>query len=379
MDLAGPFKIESLGKAKHYLIIVDDFSRYSHLYTLQAKSQTSERLKDHIVLMETGTGIPVRHIRSDNGGEFLSQEFTAFLKEKGIEHQTTAPYTPQHNGVAEQRNRSIGNAIRSMILSSGLPKRFWAEAAATAVYLQNRSPHSAINNLTPYEKRSGKKPWVSHLKTFGCKANAVIPSTLLGKLDSRTSNCVMLGYKQGSKAYRLYDLDSKKTILTRDAKFNEDNFPFKHQKTSQRSHKTGNLNIIQLEISRTQELPVKKATPAKEVITVTETQQEENLDISSQAPTIIATSEYNDGTYPTVHQFRPNPDNSTQTSQIIRSGGVTTKNPFASSSPSGFNPSRLPNPLRSYKGYQKTQIRVQNKRNCDPKYMAYLTDKLASL
>ncbi|EGF78415.1 hypothetical protein BATDEDRAFT_26426 [Batrachochytrium dendrobatidis JAM81] len=102
--------------------------------------------------------------------------------------------------------------------------------------------------------------------------------------------------------------------------------------------------------TRTQMSPARDATP------VTETQQEEDLGNSSQTPTIIATSEYNDGTYPTIHQSRPNPEDSNQASQIIRSGGVTTKDPFESSSPLGFNPSRLPNPLRPYKGYTYEEI-----------------------
>ncbi|KAK5666830.1 hypothetical protein QVD99_8733 [Batrachochytrium dendrobatidis] len=225
MDLAGPFEVQSLGKAKYYLVIVDDYSRYSHLYPIAHKSATLSVLKDHITLVENTTDTKIRNIRSDNGGEFTSNEFKAYLASKGIGHQLTAPYNPQQNGVAERKNRAIVNAVRSMLSDSGLPRTFWAEAATTATYLQNRTPHTAIGGRTPYELWTGNVPAIPHLRVFGCLAHALLPTNLLKKLDARTNRCVMLGYKAGTKAYRVYDMNSKRVVTSRDVTFDENVFP----------------------------------------------------------------------------------------------------------------------------------------------------------
>ena len=83
-------------------------------------------------------------MRSDRGGEFLSNEFKAFCAENGIQRQLTAPYTPQQNGVLERKNRTIVEMARSLLKGKELPNYFWAEAVATSVYLLNLSPTKAV-------------------------------------------------------------------------------------------------------------------------------------------------------------------------------------------------------------------------------------------
>ncbi|XJO77308.1 hypothetical protein BDV3_001903 [Batrachochytrium dendrobatidis] len=222
-------------------------------------------------------------------------------------------------------------------------------------------------------------------------AHALLPTNLLKKLDARTNRCVMLGYKAGTKAYRVYDMNSKRVVTSRDVTFDESVFPM--MKPNHRAYDWSVTTTLSkprtahpiIDNDSDDEMPLfypiftttttpipspeliedddisttptrTQMSPARDATPVTETQQEEDLGNSSQTPTIIATSEYNDGTYPTIHQSRPNPEDSNQASQIIRSGGVTTKDPFESSSPLGFNPSRLPNPLRPYKGYTYEEI-----------------------
>ncbi|OAJ38664.1 hypothetical protein BDEG_22572 [Batrachochytrium dendrobatidis JEL423] len=186
MDLEGPFHDTALGGYKYYLIIVDDYSRYSHLYPMISKDQTFQRFKEHVAAVELSKGLPVRAIRTDNGGEFTSSAFQQFLKLKGIAVQRTTPYTPQQNGVAERKNRTIVSAVRAMFAGCKLGREFWAEAAMTAVYLQNRSPNKALSQRTPYELWTGELPKVMHLRTFGCAAYALRPKQLLTKLDTRT-------------------------------------------------------------------------------------------------------------------------------------------------------------------------------------------------
>ena len=86
----------------------------------------------------------MKTLRTNNGGEYTSNEFVSYLKKEGIRHEYTVPKTPQQNGVAERMNRTLVEAVRSMLSDAKLPKCFWAEALATAVYLRNRSPTNAV-------------------------------------------------------------------------------------------------------------------------------------------------------------------------------------------------------------------------------------------
>ncbi|PNX77519.1 retrotransposon protein [Trifolium pratense] len=100
----------------------------------------------------------IKILRTDGGGEYTSNEFIKFLVEQGIEHEVTAPYTPQHNGLAERRNKIVVNMVRSMLKEKYLPINLWGEAVNTAVYILNKCPTKKLNNIVPEEKWSGKKP-----------------------------------------------------------------------------------------------------------------------------------------------------------------------------------------------------------------------------
>ena len=118
--------------------------------------------------MEKSLGQSVKILRTDNGGEFTSDEFEKYLKKEGIKHQLTIPKCPEQNGIAERLNRTLVEMMRSMLADSELLKSFWAEALATAVYLQNRSPTKPVEGKTPYEVIYGEKPKVENLRVFGC-------------------------------------------------------------------------------------------------------------------------------------------------------------------------------------------------------------------
>ena len=91
--------------------------------------------------MDKTTGEQIKALRSDRGGEYLSNKFRDYCEEHGIRRFYTAPYTPQQNGVAERKNRTIVDMTRSMLKTKGMPKEFWAEAVMCSVYVQNRCPH----------------------------------------------------------------------------------------------------------------------------------------------------------------------------------------------------------------------------------------------
>ena len=159
--------------------------------------------------------------RSDNGGEYTSNKFEQFLKSEGVKHETSIPKTPEQNGVAERLNRSLVEAVRTMLHEANLPKKFWAEALSTATYVRNRCPTSALTNKTPFEALTGSKPNVKHLRTFGCTAYAHIPKDERKKMDSKSRKCMFLGYSANQKGYRLFDLAKRKVFFCRDVIFNE--------------------------------------------------------------------------------------------------------------------------------------------------------------
>jgi hypothetical protein len=151
----------------------------------------------------------------------VSKKFDAFLTECEIQQQTSAPYSPQQNGVAKRANRTIMECARSMILTQGLELEFWGEAVNTAVYTKNRCPTKAFDSKTPQEAWSGRKLDVSHLKVFGCKAFAHVPDEKRTKLESKSMACVFLGYYEGTKAYRLMCVETKIIIKRIDVVFIE--------------------------------------------------------------------------------------------------------------------------------------------------------------
>ncbi|MCO5550404.1 hypothetical protein L7F22_003888 [Adiantum nelumboides] len=135
----------------------------------------------------------VQILRSDNGGEYVSNAFQKFCKDAGIQQQYTTPYTPQQNGVSERKNRTLVSAAPAMLLTAGLSKPYWEEAVATAGYLQNRIPHAIDPQFTPYYHWFGKIPTLEHLRVFGCSAYPVQAVSLRHKLDATATKMSSTG------------------------------------------------------------------------------------------------------------------------------------------------------------------------------------------
>jgi len=172
-------------------------------------------------LVENQTGRRVKRLRTDNGLEFCNTEFDKFCEEHGISRKHTCAYTPQQNGVAERVNRTIMKKVRCMLADSGLSQKFWAEAASTACYLINRSPNSSLEFKVPEQVWSKHKPIYSHLKPFGCIAYVHASQ---GKLNPRAKKGIFLGYPEGVKGYRIWLIEDKRVVISRDIVFNEHRF-----------------------------------------------------------------------------------------------------------------------------------------------------------
>jgi hypothetical protein len=142
----------------------------------------------------------------------VSKKFDAFLAECGIQRQTNAPYSPQQNGVAEHANKTIMECARNMILTQGFKFEFWGKAVNTMMYIKNQCSTKALDSKTPQEAWNGRKLDVFHLKVFGCKAFAHVPNEKMTKLESKSMPCVFLGYYEGTKAYCLMCVETKRII-----------------------------------------------------------------------------------------------------------------------------------------------------------------------
>jgi hypothetical protein len=185
------------------------------------KSSALDHFKKFRSMVEKETGEMIACLRTDRGGEFTSIDFRNYCEENGIKRQLTAAYTPQQNGIAERKNRTLLDMVRCMITSKDIPKRFWPEAVNWANYVLNRSPAAALSDVTPEEAWSSTKPSVKHFRIFGCIAYAHIPDAQRKKLDNKSTKCIFLGVSEESKAYRLYNPVTKKIVISRDVIFVE--------------------------------------------------------------------------------------------------------------------------------------------------------------
>lgn len=217
-DICGPISPPTHSGCRYFMVLIDDFSRYTIIFLLHYKSEAFTRFTQFVAQVETQhQPRRIQTLRSDNGGEYTSSDFLTFCQSRGISRQFTVPYTPQQNGVSERRNRTLANAVRSMLFHSSLPKSYWGEAIVTANYVQNRLPSKALPpSKTPYEFWFHRKPNLSHLRVFGSIAFAKINDSHT-KLDFRTEECIFLGYSDQSKALRLERLRDKTVILSQDA------------------------------------------------------------------------------------------------------------------------------------------------------------------
>ncbi|KAJ4755428.1 Retroelement pol polyprotein-like [Rhynchospora pubera] len=223
-DIWGAYRVASHCGAHYFLTIVDDFSRAVWVYLMVEKSETGDLLKSFCKMIQTQFNQSVKCIRSDNGLEFKSGPMKKFYAEYGILHQTSCVATPQQNGRVERKHRHILNVARALRFQSHLPIEFWGECVLTAAYLINRTPTLFLKNKTPYEILFGEPPSYAPVRVFGCLCYAKFRTS--DKFESRSRKCVFVGYPFGQKGWRVYDLELKEFIVSRDVVFCEDIFPF---------------------------------------------------------------------------------------------------------------------------------------------------------
>lgn len=211
----------SIGGAKYYILFKDDASAFRTVMFIKHKSDSLDCFKEYNNLLKNKFGRTVKIFHTDNGTEFCNFEFQEYLLRQGIQHETTAPYTPEQNGRVERENRTVVESARSMLYTKDLPKCLWAEAVNTAVYILNTTPTTQIPNSTPFEIWHNKKPSMDHIRMFGSEAYTFIPKQNRTKLEPKAKRMILVGYDKDSTNYRLFDPISKKVTISRNVTFNE--------------------------------------------------------------------------------------------------------------------------------------------------------------
>ncbi|KAL0272978.1 UNVERIFIED_CONTAM: hypothetical protein PYX00_005765 [Menopon gallinae] len=219
-DVCGPMKTESLGKSKYFVTFTDEKSRWTEVYFIRKKSQVLEKFKEFRAKMEKLTERKIKFLQSDNGTEYVNNEFDKYLKENGIQRRLSISYSPQQNGISERKNRTLLDMARCLLIQAGMKPSFWAEAVNTANYIRNRCPTSAQNS-SPYEILFGKQPYLGHMKEFGCDVFVKNNAPNKDKFQPRAQKMIFVGYSSQSKGYRVYDPNKNKFEDVRDVYFRE--------------------------------------------------------------------------------------------------------------------------------------------------------------
>ncbi|KAJ9567318.1 hypothetical protein OSB04_003284 [Centaurea solstitialis] len=221
MDLCGPMRVESLACKKYMLVLVDEYSRYTWLEFLRAKSDAADLIIAFIKRIQVLLGRQVKKLRSDNGTEFRNAKLQSFLEEVGISHNFSVVRTPQQNGVVERKNRMLVEAARSMIAHSGVPLSLWAEAVSTACYTQNRTLIVKRIGKTAYEMVNKRKPNIKFFRVFGCVCYLLNNRDDLRKFDAKSDESIFIGYSHNSATYRVYNKRTRSIFESRYVDFSE--------------------------------------------------------------------------------------------------------------------------------------------------------------
>ena len=218
-DLGGSFSFFYNGMI-YYVSFKDDTTGTYHAYSLKLKSDTFEKIKEHIDWASQRTGMQLKAFHSDGGEEYNNQQFQDWMKEHHVKWRPSAPYTPEQNEKVKRLNYTLMSSVCLILAAMKLSKSLWSEILLAVCYLKNQSPN--VDGITPFESLNQTQPDLCHLRTLGAHAWVHIPKEKRKKLDKRSWQEIHVGY-EGSNQYRIYDPCTGKIHITRDVTIDEKN------------------------------------------------------------------------------------------------------------------------------------------------------------
>ncbi|KAG6470766.1 hypothetical protein ZIOFF_071844 [Zingiber officinale] len=220
-DLMGPTPTASYSGYHYMLLFVDDYTRFTWVYFVKHKSEVFSKFLKFKETVEGELCRKIKILRTDNGGEFCSNEFFSFCRNNGIKRELSCPETPQQNGVAERKIRHLVETCKCWLHAKNLSKALWAEGIKCAAYVINRVSLRSSNNKAPYELLFDAKPNVKYLRVFGSICYVHVSDSQRSKLDAKAIKCIFVGYDEQRKGWRCMDPMTNKCVVSRDVIFDE--------------------------------------------------------------------------------------------------------------------------------------------------------------
>lgn len=207
-DVVGPIPIKGYDGSRYFVTFQCDFSKDAEVYLIKAKGDVADcfmHFKRHKERSELGETI--KRLRDDNGGEYISGRLQKFLFTEGINWEPTEPYSPEMNGPAERLGQTLYRKAAPLLKYAGLDSKFWPEGIKHALYLYKRSPHSRIK-MTPFEKSTGRKPYIGHIRCFGSKIYYSNSGPSKKFTHEKAKSGILVGY-EGDSLCRILKPDGK--------------------------------------------------------------------------------------------------------------------------------------------------------------------------
>ncbi|CAI7891675.1 unnamed protein product, partial [Closterium sp. NIES-54] len=220
MDVWGLARVRGQGHERYFLLVVDDYSRYTTVFPLRRKGEVTEVLIDWIrgsrrELSESfGSDLPVLRLHSDSGGEFSSDLLRAFCRLEGIRQTLTLPASPQQNGIAEHRIGMVMDVAPTSMIHVAAPHFLWPFAVQYAAHQINLQPRVSLPETTPTLRWTGKVGDASVFRVWGSRA--FVRDTTAEKLSSRAVPCVFLGFPPDTPGWQFYHPTSRRVLSSQD-------------------------------------------------------------------------------------------------------------------------------------------------------------------
>ncbi|CAI7919253.1 unnamed protein product [Closterium sp. NIES-54] len=225
MDVWGPARVRGQGHERYFLLVVDDYSRYTTVFPLRSKGDIAEVLIDWIRAARLhlrdsfGSDFPVLRLHSDRGGEFSSAHMGAFCRAHGIRQTFTLLASPQQNGIAERRIGMVMDVARTSMIHAAAPHFLWPFAVQYAAYQLNLQPRVSVPETSPILRWTGKVGDASAFRVWGSRA--FVRDLSADKLSPRAVPCVFLGFPPDAPGWLFYHPTSRRVLSSQDVTFDE--------------------------------------------------------------------------------------------------------------------------------------------------------------